>query len=51
MERNQLELQEVALPGGPAGENLPCSAGDAGPILGWGVGIPHAVEQLGRTRV
>ena len=27
-------------------KNLPCNAGDAGLIPGWGTKIPHAVEQL-----
>ena len=34
------------LPGGPVIKNLPCNAGDAGSIPGWGTKIPHAVEQL-----
>ena len=46
MERYQLEIQEGDLPGGPVVENLPCDAGDAGSILGWGAGIPCAAEQL-----
>ena len=28
-------------PGGPVVKNLPCSAGDAGLILGWGTKIPQ----------
>ena len=33
-------------PGGPVVKNLPCHAGDAGSIPGWGTKIPHATEQL-----
>ena len=33
-------------PGGPVIKNLPCNAGDAGSIPGWGTKIPHVVEQL-----
>ena len=33
-------------PGGPVVKNLPCNAGDAGSIPGWGTKIPHTAEQL-----
>ena len=33
-------------PGGPVVKNLPCNAGYAGPIPGWGTKIPHTTEQL-----
>ena len=33
-------------PAGPAVKNLPCNAGHAGSIPGWGTKISHAVEQL-----
>ena len=33
-------------PGGPVVQNLPCDAGDAGSVPGWGTKIPHAAEIL-----
>ena len=33
-------------PGGPVVKNLPCNAGDAGSIPGWGTKIPHSAEHL-----
>ena len=33
-------------PGSPVVKNLPCIAGYAGSIPGWGTKIPHAAEQL-----
>ena len=34
----------MGTPQGEVGENLPCNAGDAGSIPGWGTKIPHAEE-------
>ena len=33
-------------PHGPVIKNLPFNAGDAGSIPGWGIKIPHVIEQL-----
>ena len=33
-------------PGGPVVKNLPCEAGDAGLIPGWGTKILHPMEHL-----
>ena len=33
-------------PDSPAGKNLPCNAGDVGPVAGQGTKVPRAVEQL-----
>ena len=38
-------------PGGPVVKNLPCNAGDAGSILGWGTEIPtlHGATKHARS--
>ena len=40
------EKQDRDFPGGPLVKNLPCNAGDACRIPGWGTKTPHVTEQL-----
>ena len=47
--KNQIKKRERGrgFPGGPVVKNLPCHAGAAGLIPGWGTRIPQAMRKLG----
>ena len=49
--RKGLKIQmDRDFPGGPVVKNLPCNAGDAGSIPGWGTKIPQAGQHGQKKR-